>query len=324
MQSDRLDKALATLNNNLGPILHIERIEGGVNSKVYKIQMTCGAIFALKLYKPPSRKDKRKRHEIESLFLKHCQEQGIRVTTKVIYEEPNEYWAIHEWLDGEKPNKMNSKIIQEIIKFLKELNRVPVSSSMFREIQASDNCLSTNDFIANINRRLLSLNQLILNRSSGRSVAALIEEKIIPWALKETILLKKKIDQKHWNAEKRIDLISPSDVGIHNILQTSNNTYFIDFEYAGRDEMAKLIGDWIHRPGQNITKSLEEDFLNNFKASFPEGDSALLRYLDLKNIITIKWLIIKVNNLTKDNIYPATLLEENIEEFLKKNITQNE
>ena len=43
-------------------------------------------------------------------------------------------------------------------------------------------------------------------------------------------------------------IISPSDIGFHNILYKDNKLFFIDFEYAGWDDCFKMIADLVLQP----------------------------------------------------------------------------
>src|SRR4029077_9202981 len=42
-------------------------------------------------------------------------------------------------------------------------------------------------------------------------------------------------------------ILSPSDFGFHNALVDGGRVGFVDFEYAGRDDPAKLIGDFFNQ-----------------------------------------------------------------------------
>ena len=40
-----------------------------------------------------------------------------------------------------------------------------------------------------------------------------------------------------FNEERTGKYASPSDVGVHNTIRTKNRSVFIDFEYAGKDDI---------------------------------------------------------------------------------------
>ena len=58
-------------------------------------------------------------------------------------------------------------------------------------------------------------------------------------------------------------IISPSDLGFHNIIKSKNKFFFFDFEYAGLDDPIKLICDFYCQPDQNLTSKQKKIFINN-------------------------------------------------------------
>ena len=55
--------------------------------------------------------------------------------------------------------------------------------------------------------------------------------------------------------------LSPSDFGFHNILQSEGRLNFLDFEYAGRDDLAKLLSDFRLCPEIKVKKKYSEIFV---------------------------------------------------------------
>jgi hypothetical protein len=94
--------------------------------------------------------------------------------------------------------------------------------------------------------------------------------------------------------EKRI--LSPSDFGFHNaILKRDNVVTFLDFEYAGWDDPAKMIGDFFSQVAIPIQPKFLDEFLENaFDTNFlvPETKIRLLALLDP---CKIKWCCIILN-----------------------------
>ena len=70
------------------------------------------------------------------------------------------------------------------------------------------------------------------------------------------ILFKKKIAQNE-------TIISPSDFGFHNML-IGKKCSFLDFEYAGIDDAAKLICDFICQPDLQLNKKQINFFIKVF------------------------------------------------------------
>ena len=74
---------------------------------------------------------------------------------------------------------------------------------------------------------------------------------------------KKKFDFSKKSIQKKI--ISPSDIGFHNVLKNQGKVNFIDFEYAGWDDPRKLLSDLVLQPQYNIPINCYQTFVNLFK-----------------------------------------------------------
>ena len=110
------------------------------------------------------------------------------------------------------------------------------------------------------------------------------------------------LKDKSWWKEKEF-IVSPSDIGIQNCLRSSNNLVFIDFEYAGLDDMAKLINDLVHQPNHEFNEIEENIIINEILRRNICGDSWKQRYDDLREIIKIRWEIIKIKKAIKNQSY---------------------
>ena len=89
-------------------------------------------------------------------------------------------------------------------------------------------------------------------------------------------------------------IASPSDFGFHNVLQEENGScHFIDFEYAGRDDIAKLYCDFLLHPGHR----LETRHTSLFRqAVTPLIDQASILRIHLAYPLTVlKWACICCN-----------------------------
>jgi hypothetical protein len=92
-------------------------------------------------------------------------------------------------------------------------------------------------------------------------------------------------------------VLSPSDFGFHNALRMRRGGWcFLDFEYAGIDDPAKLLCDAVARPGQ----TLPEDALKMlclYAGFSAEVGSRALQFLNLHRL---KWACILVWRLTPE------------------------
>ena len=90
-------------------------------------------------------------------------------------------------------------------------------------------------------------------------------------------------------------IISPSDFGFHNIIQSKKKLFFIDFEFAGYDDPVKLICDFYCQPDQTLSSYQKRMFIK--KISF-QNHSLKELVLNTKLFLPfhkIKWCCIILN-----------------------------
>ena len=88
-------------------------------------------------------------------------------------------------------------------------------------------------------------------------------------------------------------IISPSDVGLHNSIRKEGKLRFIDFEYSGLDDIAKLTIDWVIHPEFSFDKNLESYFIDSIDKQIAYKDKYWKeRYASIKKISIMKWCLI--------------------------------
>ena len=94
--------------------------------------------------------------------------------------------------------------------------------------------------------------------------------------------------------------LSPSDFGFHNALRDLNGGLcFLDFEYAGWDDPAKMVCDFFLHPGVPVPQSFFAHFYSKVTAFF-SADSDLSQRIRLTYPLhRIKWCCIVLNEFLK-------------------------
>ena len=118
--------------------------------------------------------------------------------------------------------------------------------------------------------------------------------------MKRIQILKDKCELAHWQDLEIGTWISPSDVGVHNMIHNQGKIYFLDFEYAGKDDLSKLAADWILQPNapfNNIQENILIKLLTqSYNSNIQTNDSWVKRYNDIKTLIQIKWCLIMIKD----------------------------
>jgi hypothetical protein len=139
-----------------------------------------------------------------------------------------------------------------------------------------------------------------------------LNKKIIPKfnQLNKNFLKRNFLNKKKNKLLRNQMVVSPSDFGLHNIIKSNKNFFFLDFEYAGLDDPIKLICDFFSQPDQSLSSSQKELFIK--KLNF-------IKYNKLKPFIKVflpfyklKWCCIMLNKFKNDKKF-------NNQKILKQN-----
>ena len=89
--------------------------------------------------------------------------------------------------------------------------------------------------------------------------------------------------------------MSPSDFGYHNALRTKKGLVFFDFEYAGWDDPAKVVGDFFSQVEIPAPLGALKRFANAVASIHGDPASILHRINLLCPLYRIKWCCIVLN-----------------------------
>jgi hypothetical protein len=90
--------------------------------------------------------------------------------------------------------------------------------------------------------------------------------------------------------------VSPSDFGFHNtLIEPDGRVRFLDFEYAGWDDPAKLVCDFFCQPAVPIPVRLHDGFARVVAACFPDPAAVATRSRLLLPVYRLKWVCIRLN-----------------------------
>ena len=263
------------------------------NNLVAKVSFG-GKYYAVKSYKLPHKNDIRNRYQAEVNFLDYCSKFTDATNIPVLEAKYDDIsCSILSWIDGVKIKKFEISNIIEIAEFIEQINENSSHIKRFNLGNASEYCeLSTT-----VSENTLNEIKRLMSYTSESKVIELMD-KLQNKAQTEYNKLSDLKDKSWWKEKEFI--VSPSDIGIQNCLSSSNNLVFIDFEYAGLDDMAKLINDLVHQPNHEFNEIEENIIINEIQKRNICSDSWKQRYDDLREIIKIRWEIIKIKKAIKN------------------------
>lgn len=298
-------------------ILSIRELKGGRNSKVYKVESDENRCYAAKFYFEPAGQ-KRNRLQIEFSTLQFLWNKGLRCIPKPIASDTKRNCAVYQFIDGKKisSSELLANDIDAATDFLirlKELSRDPESSAL---PAASAACFSTLDIVNILERRLKKLGSLPAESEEHQKLRAFLEEKFAP-SFKAILqqctenMTKADIHFSELPMDERT--LSPSDFGFHNALRKSDGQIvFLDFEYFGWDDPAKMISDFLLHPGMSLPEQLQARFLQNLLPTFNQGNFTK-RLKTIYPLFGLIWCLLILNEFIPDNLRRRTFADKDLD-----------
>ena len=274
----------------------VSKLSGGINSNAFKIEANSGENYVLKIYPVEDVKETtRNRQAAETHFLLLMDRLKIDCVPKLILANRKGGFSLTSWIEGNHLTKIDNSSIDQIGKFIGKLNPADRINLVSTRI-AAEPCISLDQYCNNMKVRVT---KLIKARKVANKIntdaGSWIKEKLKPYIDRELSMVSGKSDCSHWKCKSLGCFNSPSDVGIHNTLVSQNRLFFIDFEYAGRDDLSKLVADWQMQPNYVFDRGQEDCLLERVTSNLKCNDSWIERLRDIKPLVRAKWCMIMLN-----------------------------
>jgi hypothetical protein len=202
------------------------------------------------------------------------------------------------YVPGERMARPGPGDVDASCAFLADLHRLSALPAAAALPSASEACFSLQSVAGNIQARLDRLRALGPGLLDASGLGRFLAEELLPaW---EAIRAQAADRARRWGIPLDRDLpaeartLSPSDFGFHNALKADGKVFFLDFEYFGWDDPAKLLADFLLHPGMALDPGLRERFARGLLDQIPVpglGERARLAY----PLFGIKWCAILLN-----------------------------
>ena len=284
----------SVINNTISEVEAMKKIRGGINSSLYYCRTKTGKEYAIKKYPNPSRNDPRKRCLNEARALVYLNENKIDNTSEIINYCEKENIGIFKWIEGDKKEKVDEAIIKKIGRFIGETNEDRLEKYEYGF--ASESLRSIEDYSNILNNRMERLKKYKPDNNEEEEIRCWIMDVLEPYTKIAIQYLATCKDKSEWKEMEEKQIFSQSDVGLHNMLEKGDKIFFVDFEYAGKDDMAKLYNDWVLNPNY-LFNSSEADLLRDSIIRETQGycDSWVYRAIDMNSAVHAKWCMIILN-----------------------------
>ena len=327
--SSRSDPNIAELQNVLTQILQerlrgIERVGGGKNSQVYHI--TCGEgddarEYAVKRYFRHSA-DQRDRLGVEYSALRFLSANGITCVPGPIAVDDDWGLAIYEYIQGTKKGaeQVSVQDIDDAVSFLRDLDGLKNKPEAKNFTPASEAFFSIEAICNHVRVRLERLTASNENTENYQALRSFLNTEIDPafrdvmdWCKGEATKFGIGFDEDI-PPEKRT--LSPSDFGFHNAIWRSGRIVFLDFEYFGWDDPAKMTVDFLLHPAlpMQIDDDLKTRYVRGLVAHFQRIPDLENRIRIVYPLFALKWITIILNEFLPADLMRRQFAEQEIQD----------
>lgn len=279
-----------------------EPLAGGANNRVFGVVVDGRPRAVVKAYfSHPD--DTRDRVGAEFRFATFAWEHGVRALPEPLACDFERRLGVYEFIEGSPvpPTEVTGREVGEALVFYEEVNRHRDEPDATGVSPASEACFSIGDHLATVERRARRLSGIGSASPIDRDATGFIREELMPvWtAVAASIRTEAASSPEGLTgvlpSERRC--ISPSDFGFHNAIRTSNgHLRFIDFEYAGWDDPAKMVCDFFCQPKVPVPIALFDRFANATMSKLPNPLTGMRRAWMLLPAYRVKWCCILLND----------------------------
>ncbi|QDU19888.1 aminoglycoside phosphotransferase family protein [Urbifossiella limnaea] len=284
----------------VGPATAVLPLAGGANNRVYRLDTATGPVLLKSYFRHPA--DPRDRLGAEWAFLRFAAAADVRWVPQPLAVDPPNGLALYEYVPGEGMHGTTAaeRDVDVALAFYRALHAARNRVEAGNLPRASESCFSLDDHFATVARRVERLRSIPINGDTDTSAAAFVNTELVPaWRSVHTSA-RAQAAASGLYLDRPLDpadrCVSPSDFGFHNCLrEPSGRLRFIDFEYAGWDDPAKLVCDFFCQPAVPAPTAAFDRFSSAVGAGFAEPLAFQARAALLLPVYRVKWVCIMLN-----------------------------
>jgi hypothetical protein len=287
----------------IGPFTAIELLAGGRNNRAFRVE-GAGGPWLLKHYfqGAPGSRDRRASEWDWSTF---CWQLGIQSLPEPLATDPLHHASLFEFIDGSHLEREDvaEKYVEQAARFVTEVNQHRNQPPALELPDAAEACFSLEEHLLCVERRVERLMTLPVNSTNEAELKEWLRKDLVQVWNEIATSLKDKftIDAFRNPLPMASRCLSPSDFGFHNALLTSDGQLrFLDFEYAGWDDPAKLVCDFYWQQQRPVPRDTRQTLVRAFANHGPEIE--LEERIELLfPVYGIKWCCLVLNEFVAED-----------------------
>ena len=296
-------------------------IDGG-NNRAYRVEADGRVLLAKRYFMHPA--DTRDRLNAEFSFLDYARKVSIDCVPSPFVKANETGIALYDYLEGRKiaQNELHASHIDQARDFFLALNDPIKRTQAAALANASEACFSIGDQLKLIQQRVDRLSDICAVSEINARAIVFASRMRQHWTELRTRTLAECHSQGLDPAETLASAdrcISPSDFGFHNALLTPRGRVsFIDFEYAGWDDPAKMICDFFSQPAVPVPFEYFESLLSSILPIVPGARAFAARTRILLPVFRMKWCCIVMNDFLPDTLRRRKFADPTLDDAARK------
>lgn len=280
-------------------------LHGGGNNRVFRIDMDNGHYCLKSYFNNPD--DSRDRLGTEYNFLDYAWKMGIQTLPQPFAMDRESNLGLYEFISGQKlrSQDVTEERVVEAVHFYQALNNHKSDPLTEKLSDGSEACFSLADHLKLVEYRVNRLLDIENSSSINRDAVEFICNELLPLWQKISTSLNRNTQKLGLSLNEQLKqrdrCLSPSDFGFHNaIMEADGRLRFIDFEYAGWDDPAKMVCDFFCQPAIPVPLVYFDMFAQVVAAPLSHPEIQIKRFEMLFPVYQIKWCCIMLNDFLPD------------------------
>jgi hypothetical protein len=293
----------------------VTRAKSGGNSQIFRVE-TPARRFALKAY-PIRAGDTRNRADIEWRTLRFLTANGITTVPLPVARDTAGKFLLMEWIDGIPVAAHKPGDIAQATDFIGRTFTLSHAPQAAEFPLASEACLSAAAIAQQIDRRLTLL-------VSEPTLDRFLDQTFHPLLSKARSRIAPEL-QYGGDLPPPFRRLIPADFGFHNALRQADGTLrYVDFEYFGWDDPAKLTADFLLHPAMRLSVGDRRNFTRSVAAALPNDSDFINRLQDRLPLFALRWILILLNAFRRDRQAKLSLERDESRELLQIQLAKAE
>ncbi len=276
-------------------------IEYGGNNRAFEVRDKEHTYFLKQYFHHP--KDQRDRLHHEFSFLSFLWNQcGLRNIAEPLTCDAQRHIGLYSFIPGRRlaPEEIDERHISICLDFFILANKESGHANARRLPKGSEASFSVRHHFASLEWRISRFEALDPKDSLDQEAARFVRRDVASMWKEMKPNMTEQLKKLGMDMDRNLQMdeccLSPSDFGFHNvILGTDGKLYFTDFEYAGWDDVAKMVNDFFCQPEIPAPIRYFSRFSETVAGMLPRPEFHLERIRILRPLHILKWCCLLLN-----------------------------